>query len=96
MIVKKFLPRTNNVLSRVRMLQYLVKHLRHNITQKRSNVNDAENPSAFCELLHLIRYVLNTKNLGLKLKPLGMQANPGILCVSAIVITLEIPSAREV
>ena len=51
---------------RVRMLFYLVKHSRPNnanVTQELPKVNDSVNPAAFCELLHVIKYVLDMKSL---------------------------------
>ena len=54
------------------MLLYLVKHScldLANVTRELSKANDGANPAAYKELLNVIRYVLDTKNLGLKLKP---------------------------
>ena len=56
------------------MLFYLVKHSCPNLanaTRELSKANNGANPSAYKELLHVIRYVLDTKNLGLKIKPMG-------------------------
>ena len=56
------------------MLLYWVKQLRPNLTNvssKLSKVNDGANPVADKELLLVIRYVLDTKNLGLKFEPKG-------------------------
>ena len=50
--------------SRYGMLLYLIKHSRSfivDMTQELSKVNDCANPSLFCELLHVIRYVFDTK-----------------------------------
>ena len=61
------------------MLLYLVKHLHTdlaNTTQELSKVNDSMNPSAYKELLCMIKYVNNMKNLGLKIKPTGNSNEP--------------------
>ena len=55
------------------MLSYLVKHWHPdlaNMTRELSKTNDGVNPAAYKELLHVIRYVLDMKNLGLKIKPM--------------------------
>ena len=63
--VEKILSRTQ-----IRMLHYLVKHERPNIAnQQLPKLNDGAYPAAFCEFLSTINYVLDTKNLGLKLEP---------------------------
>ena len=54
------------------MLLFLVKHSRPdiaNITKELSNANSGADPAVFCELLCVMRYILNTKNFGLKLEP---------------------------
>ena len=64
---------------RVKILLYLVKQSRPDIaimTGELSKVNDCVNPAAFCKLLHVIRYVLVTKNLCLKLEPSGDASEP--------------------
>ena len=84
--------------STVGMLLYLVKHKRSNIanaTQELSKVNYDANPAAFCELLHVIKYVFNLKNLGLKLEPFEDANKPWDIVVLSIVIVLEILSAEE-
>ena len=56
------------------MLLYLGKHLCPNLAnanKELSKANDDANSAAFNELLHVIKYVLNTKNLGLKIEPTG-------------------------
>ena len=56
------------------MLLYLVKHLHPNlanVTTELSKANNGKNPTAYKELLHVIKYVLDTKNLGVKIQPLG-------------------------
>ena len=53
---------------------FLMKHSRPNIakvTRELSKVNDGANCAAFKGLLCMIRYVLYTKNLGLKSEPMG-------------------------
>ena len=60
--------------SRVRMFLYLTKLSSPNIanlTLKQSKVNDGANPAVFNEFLCLIKYVLDIKHFGLKLRPLG-------------------------
>ena len=54
------------------MLLYLVKHScpdLANVTRELSKENDHVNPAAYNELLHVIKYFLNIKNLGLKIEP---------------------------
>ena len=61
------------------MLLYLVKHLRPHLakaTRELSKANDGTNPAAYKELLHVIKYVLGTKNIGLKIKPTGNSDKP--------------------
>ena len=41
-----------------------------NLTKKPSKAYDGANPVAYKELLHVIKYVINTKNLGLKIEPM--------------------------
>ena len=54
-----------------------------NAIKELSKVNKCANPAAYKELLHIIRYVLDTKNLGLKLKPKGNSNKPwDIVCFS--------------
>ena len=74
--------------SDIGMLFYLVKHLRPdlaNATRELSNANDGENPVAYKRLLCMIKYVINTKNLGLRIKPMGNSDEPWeIVCFSII------------
>ena len=68
------------------MFLYLVKHscpdLAH-LTREPSKANDGANTSANKELLHVIKYVINTKNLGLKIEPMGNSNKPWeIVCFS--------------
>ena len=56
------------------MLLYLVKHLHPNLanaTKELSKASNGVNPSAYKELLCMIKYVIDTKNLGLKIEPMG-------------------------
>ena len=58
--------------SGVRMLLYLINHLRSdiaNVTQEMPKVNDGAYPSAFYEVLHVIKHILDAKKLRLKLEP---------------------------
>ena len=68
------------------MLLYLIKQLHPdvaNVTRELSKANDGANPEAYKELLHVINYVINTKNLGLKIKPTGNSNKPWeIVCFS--------------
>ena len=47
-----------------------------NATRDLSQVYNGANPAAFCELLQVIRYVLNTKNLSLKIEPTRDASKP--------------------
>ena len=74
------------------MLFYLVKHSCPNLanaTRELSKANNGANPSAYKELLHVIRYVLDTKNLGLKIKPMGNSKEPWEIIFLAIVTMQE-------
>ena len=68
------------------MLLYLVKHScpdLANTTRGLSKANDGANPVAYKELLCVIKYILNTKNLGLKIEPMGNSNKPwDIMCFS--------------
>ena len=68
----------------VGMLLYLVKHSCPNLanaTRKLTKVNDDANPAVYKEVLYVIKYVLDTKNLGLKIKPMGNSNEPWeIIC----------------
>ena len=72
--------------SSIGMLVYLVKHLHPdlaNMTRELSKANDSANPTVYKEILHVIKYVINTKNLGLKIKPMGNFNEPWeIVCFS--------------
>ena len=68
------------------MLLYLIKHSHSNLanmTRELSKTNNGESPMTYKELLHVIRYVLDTKNLGLKIKPMMNSNEPWeIFCFS--------------
>ena len=49
-----------------------------NTSQELSNVMDDVTPATFLEMHHVIKYALNTKNLGLKIAPNGNKKNHGI------------------
>ena len=61
------------------MLLYLVKHAcpdLTNATRELLKANDVVNPVAYKELLCVIKYVINTKNLELKIKTMGNANKP--------------------
>ena len=63
----------------VSMSQYLEKHLCPDIantTRELSKMIIGANPAAYKELLHVIKYVLDMKNLGLKIKPMVNSNKP--------------------
>ena len=72
--------------SGVGMLLYLVKHSRPNmanVTRELSKANDGANPTVYKELLRMIKYILETENLGLRLEPMGNSNEPWeIICFS--------------
>ena len=55
------------------MLLYMVKYSRPNTnaTQELSEVDNRLNKAAFLKIHYVIRYVLDTKNPGLKIEPIG-------------------------
>ena len=58
-----------------------LKTINSKCTRELSKTNDSENPAAFKKLLHSIKYVLDMKNLGLKIKPTGKTNKPWeIMC----------------
>ena len=76
----------------VDMLLYLVKHSCPDLAhayRELLKVNDGANPAAYKELLCMIKYILDVKNLGLEIKPMRIPTNPGRLFVLAIAITWE-------
>ena len=46
--------------------------------------------AAFLKICCMIKYVFDTRNLGLKLEPIRSERIPGILCALVIVTLLEI------
>ncbi len=61
--------------SGVGLLLYLVKHTRPDIAnavRELSKVLDGPSPAAYKELLRVIKYVLDTKGLAIKVKPLSL------------------------
>ena len=70
----------------VGMLLYLVKHScpdLANMTRELSKANDGANPVAYKEVLCVIRYVLDTKNIGLIIEPMRNSNEPWeIICFS--------------
>ena len=79
------------------MLLYLVKHLcpnHANVTRELSKANNGANPAAYKKLLCVIKYVLDMKNLGLKIEPKGNSNKPWeIICFSNSKYTGE-PGSR--
>ena len=65
---------------------FLVKHLcpdLANTTRKLSKANGSANPVAFNDLLHVIKYVIDMKNFGLKIEQKGNFNDPWeIVCFS--------------
>ena len=65
---------------------FLVKYLcpdLANTTRKLSKANDGANPVAFNDLLHVIKYVIDMKNFGLKIEQKGNFNDPWeIVCFS--------------
>ena len=72
--------------SGVGMLLYLVNHscpILASATKELSKANDSMNPAAYKELLQVIKYVLDMKNLGLKIEHTENSSEPrGIICFS--------------
>ena len=65
--------------SGVGMLLYLVKHSRPDIAnpvRELSKVLDGASPGNFCEMLRVIKYVLDTRKFGLKIEPIFMKDSP--------------------
>ena len=50
----------------------------------------------FIEMHHLIKYVHDTRNCGLKIEPMGTKENHGILSTSVIAIMQEIQLQGEI
>ena len=72
--------------SGIGMLLYLVKHSQPdlpNATRELSKANNGANPAALKELLHVIKYIVETEKLGLKIEPTGNSNEPWeIICFS--------------
>ena len=70
----------------VGMLLYLVKHLHPelaNMTRELSKANNDVYPAAYNNFLQMIKYVLDTKKLGVKIEPAGNAKEPWeIICFS--------------
>ena len=70
----------------VSMLLYLVKHLLpdpSNMTRELLKANNGANPAVFKEFLCVIKYVLDTNYLGLKIEPMENSNKPWeIVCFS--------------
>ena len=58
---------------------YLVKHSCLNLanaTRELSKASNGVNPATYKELLHVIKYILDMKNLRLKIEPMGNSNEP--------------------
>ena len=54
-----------------------------NVTQELSEIMGGENQAAFLEMHQVIKYVINTRSLGLKQEPKGSEKEPlEIVCFS--------------
>ena len=60
-----------------------------NATRELSKANNGVNPAAYKKLLPVIRYIIEKKNLELRLNPQGIPMNPGRSFVLAIAIMQE-------
>ena len=84
----------------VGMLLYLVKHScpnLANIIREHSKAKDDANPAAHKELLWVIKYVLDTKSLGLKVEPMGNSNEPWeIVCFSSSNYEGDLVSRRRI
>ena len=82
------------------MLNYLVKHSQPDIAncmREFSKVLDRSTPTSYMEMLCVIKYVLDTRNLGLKLCPIGSQHDPwNIICFTDSDYTGDEQSQRSV
>ena len=66
-----------------------------NVIRELAKAYDGANPAAYKELLHMIKYVINTKNLGFKIKPMVNSNKPWeIICFSNSDYT-EYPLCRQ-
>ena len=84
----------------VGMLLYLVKHLHPNLantTRELSKANDSANHVAYKELLCVVKYVIDTNNIGLKIKPMGNSNKPWeIVCFSYSECAGELVSRQSI
>ena len=84
----------------VGMLLVLVNHSCpdcSNMTRELSKVNDCVNSAAYNKLLCVIKYVLDTKNLGLKIEPMGNSNKPWeIICFSDSDYVGDLVSRRSI
>ena len=65
----------------------MMNHKQVNNQRMMTKAKDCLSPAAYKELLHVIRYVLNMKNLGLKIKPMGNSNKPWEIICFIIAIT---------
>ena len=86
--------------SGVGMLLYLVKQLCPNlaqVTRGLSKVDDDVNPAIYEELIHMIKYAIDTKNLGLKIKPMrNTNKHWEIICFSNIDYAGDLTSRQNI
>ena len=78
----------------VGMLLYLVKHACPDIaktTRELLKANDGANPAAYC----VMRYVLDTKNLVLKIKPTGNSNDPLEIVYFSNIDYIGVPMSRR-
>ena len=84
----------------VGMLLYMMKYSHPNLahmTRELSKANNGANHAAFKELIHVIRYVVDKKNLGLKIKPMGDSNEPWkIIYFSDSVYAGDLVSRRSI
>ena len=76
---EKMLLRNKNILNQNQMLLYVVKHSRQDIvntTLELSKVIDGANQIVFLIIYHVIKYVLDTRNLGLNIQSNGTEKEP--------------------
>ena len=82
------------------MLLYLAKHScpnLANVTRELLKANDGANAAAYKKLLHVIKYVLDTKNLGLKIELMGKSNEPwGKVCFTNSNYAGDLVSRRSI
>ena len=77
------------------MLLYLVSRPDiANSIRELSKLSDGANQAAFLDMHHLIKYIPDTRNLGLKLEPSGNEINPLYVLVTAAMLETQV--AEEV